>query len=83
MRSADRSLERNFIGPKRLIERDSPVLPRLIDWFLTNPLELTILHFLLAARMWGVSDNQSISYSNELGKSFETSLKLSTPIAYD
>ena len=83
MRRANRSLERNLIGPKRLIERDSPVLPRLIDWFLKNPLELKILHFFLAACMWVVCDDQSISYSNELGNSFENTLKLSTPIAYD
>ena len=68
MRSADRSLERNLIGPNRLIERDSPVLPRLIDWFSKNPLELMILHFLLATCMWVVSDNQLISYPNELAK---------------
>ena len=83
MRSADRSLERNLIGPNRLIERDSPVLPRLIDRFLKNPLELKILHFLLAACMWVVSDDQSISCSNELANSFENTLKLSTLIAYD
>ena len=68
MRSADRSLECNLIGPNRLIERDSPVLPRLIDLFSKNPLELMILHFLLAACMWVVSDNQSISCPNELAK---------------
>ena len=78
MRSADRSLERNLIGPNRLIDRDSPVLPRLIDWFLKNPLELKILHFLLAACMWVVSDDQSISCPNELANSFENTLKLST-----
>ena len=83
MRSADRSLECNLIGPNRLIERDSPVHPRLIDWFLKNPLELTILHFLLAACMCVVSDDQSISRPNELGNSFENTLKLSTLIAYD
>ena len=83
MRSADRSLERNLIGPNRLIERDSPVLPRLIDWFSKNPLELTILHFLLAACMWVVSDDQLISCPNELANSFENTLKLSTLIAYD
>ena len=83
MRRADRSLERNLIGPKRITERDSPVLSRLIDLFSKNPLELTILHFLLAACMWVVSDDQSISYANELGNSFENTLKLSTPIAYD
>ena len=82
MRSADRSLERNLIGPNRLIERDSPVLPRLIDWFSKNPLELTILHFLLAACMWVVSDDQSIRCPNEMGKSFENTLKVSTRIAY-
>ena len=68
MRSANRSLEHNLIGPKRLIERDSPVLPRLIDWFLKNPLELTILQFLLTACMWVVSDDQLISCPNELAK---------------
>ena len=78
MRSANRSLERNLIGPNRLIERDSPVLPRLIDWFLKNPLELKILHFLLAACMWVVSDDQLISCPNELVNSFENTLKLST-----
>ena len=83
MRSVDRSLQRNLIGPNRLIERDSPVLPRLIDWFLKNPLELKILHFLLAACVWVVSDDQSIRRPNELGNSFENTLKLSTPIAYD
>ena len=83
MKSADRSLECNLIDPKRLIERDSPVLPRLIDWFLKNQLELKILHFLLAACMWVVSDDQSISRPNELGNSFENTLKLSTLIAYD
>ena len=83
MRSADRSLERNLIGPNRLIERDSLVLPRLIDWFFKNPLELTILHFLLAACMRVVSDDESISRPNELVNSFENTLKLSTPIAYD
>ena len=83
MRSAYRSLERNLIGPNRLIERHSPVLPRLIDWFSKNPLELTILHFLLAACMWGVSDDQLISCHNELANSFENTIKLSTLIAYD
>ena len=78
MRSADRSFERNLIGPNRLIERDSLVLPRLIDWFLKNPLELKILHFLLAACMWVESDVQLISYPNELDNSFENPLKLST-----
>ena len=78
MRSANRSLERNLIGPNRLIERDSPVLPRLIDWFLKTPLELKILHFLLAACMWVVSDDQLISCPNELANSFEKTLKLST-----
>ena len=68
MRSADRSLECNLIGPYKLIERDSPVLPRWIDWFSKNPLELTILHFLLAACMWVVSDDQLISCPNELAK---------------
>ena len=77
MRSADRSLECNLIGPNRLIERDSPVLPRLIDWFSKNPLELMILHF-LATCMWVVIDDQSISYPNELANSFENTLKLST-----
>ena len=79
MRSADRSLERNLIVPKRLIERDSPVLQRLIDWFLKNPLELKILYFLLAACMRVVSDDQSISCPNEFSNSFENTLKLSTP----
>ena len=78
MRSADRSLERNLIGPNRLIERDSPVLPRLIDWFLKNPLELKILHFLLAACMRVVSDDQSISCPTEFANSFENTVKLST-----
>ena len=78
MRSADRSLERNLIGPKKLIKHDSPVLPTLIDWFFKNPLELKILHFLLAACMWVVSDDQSISCPNELVNSFENTLKLST-----
>ena len=83
MRSANRSLERNLIGPNRLIERDSPVLPRLIDWVLKNPLELKIHHFLLAACMWVVSDVQLIRCPNELVNSFKNTLKLSTPIAYD
>ena len=65
MRSTDWSLERNFIGPNKLIERDSPVLPRLIDWFLKNPLELMILHFVLAAWMWVVSDRLAIPMSWE------------------
>ena len=78
MRSVDRSLERNLIGPNRLIDRDSPVLPRLNDWFLKNPLELKILHFLLAACMWVESDVQLISYPNELDNSFENPLKLRT-----
>ena len=69
MRSADRSLERNLIGPNRLIDRDSPVLPRLIDWFLKNPLELTILHFLLAACMWVMINRLAIPMS------WETNLK--------
>ena len=42
-----------------------------------------ILHFLLAACMWVVIDDQSISYPNDLANSFENTLKLSTPIAYD
>ena len=83
MSSGNRSLERNLIGPNRLIERDSPVLPRLIDWFLKNPLELTILHFLLSSSMWVVSDDQLIRCPNELENSFENTLKLSTLIAYD
>ena len=33
--------------------------------------------------MWVVSDDQSISCSNELANSFENTLKVSTPIAYD
>ena len=65
MRSADRSLERNLIGPNRLIERDSPVLSRLIDWFLKNPLELKILHFLLAACMWVMINRLAIPMSWE------------------
>ena len=68
MRSADRSLERNLIGPNRLIERDSPVLPRLIDSLLKTPLEPTNHHFLLTACMWVVSDDQLISCPNELAK---------------
>ena len=83
MRIANRSLERNLRGPNRLIERDSPVLPRLIDWFLKNPLELKIIHFLLAASMWVVSDVQLNRCPNELVNSFKNTLKLSTPIAYD
>ena len=65
MRSADRSLERNLIVPKWLIERDSPVLQRLIDWFLKNPLELTIHHFLLAACMWVMINRLAIPMSWE------------------
>ena len=72
-----------MIGTKRLIERDSPVIHRLIDCFKKNPLELTILHFLLSACMLLVSDDQSISCPNDLGNSFENTLNLSTLIAYD
>ena len=72
-----------IIGTKRLIERDSPVTHRLIDCFKKNPLELTILHFLLAASMLLVIDDQSISYPNDLGISFENTLNLSTLIAND
>ena len=71
-----------MIGTKRLIERDSPVIHRLIDCFKKNPLELTILHFLLAACMLVVSDDQSISCPNDFGNSFENTLNLSTLIAY-
>ena len=42
-----------------------------------------ILHILLAASMLLVSDDQSISYPNDLGNSFENTLNLSTLIAYD
>ena len=42
-----------------------------------------ILHFLLAASMLLVIDDQSISYPNDLGISFENTLNLSTLIAYD
>ena len=72
-----------IIGRKRLIERDSPVIHRLIDCFIKNPLELTILKILLAACMLVVSDDQSISCPNDLGNSFDNTLNLSTLIAYD
>ena len=83
MRSADRRLGRISIPSKLLIVFDKPVHLRLIDHFFINPIEVTILQLLLVACMWVVSDDQSISYSNELGNSFENTLKLSTPIAYD
>ena len=82
MRSADRRLERISIGPKRLMVLDLQVHQRLIDHFFKNPLEVTILQFLLVACMWVVSDDQSIRCPNEMGNSFENTLKVSTPIAY-
>ena len=72
-----------MIGTKRLIERDSPAFHRLIDCFKKNPLELTILHFPLAACMLVVSDDQSISCPMTWGNLFENTLNLSTLIAYD
>ena len=42
-----------------------------------------ILHFLLAACMWVVSDDQSIRCPIELGNSFENTLIVSTPTTYD
>ena len=82
MRSADRRLERISIGPKLLILFDRPVHLRLIDQFFINPLEVMILQFLLVACMWVESDDQSIRCPNEMGNSFENTLKVSTPIAY-
>ena len=82
MRSADRRLGRISIRPKLLIVFDKPVHLRLIDHFFKNPLEVTILQFLLVACMWVVSDDQSIRCPNEMGNSFENTLKVSTPIAY-
>ena len=72
-----------MIGTKRLIERDSPVIHRLIDCFIKNPLELTILKILIAACMLVVSDDKSISCPNDLGNSFENTLYMSTLIGYD
>ena len=82
MRSADRRLERISIGPYRLIVFDSQVHQRLIDQFFKNQLEVTILQFLLVACMWVVSDDQSVRCPNEMGNSFENTLKVSTPTAY-
>ena len=83
MRSADRRLERISIGPNLLIVFDCQVHQRLIDQFFKNPLEVTILQFLLVACMWVVSDDQSIRCPNEMGNSFENTLKVSTPTSYD
>ena len=83
MRSANRCLERILIGPKRLIVFDCQVHQRLIDHFFKNPLEVTILQFLLVACMWMLSDDQSIRCPNELGNSFENTLIVSTPTTYD
>ena len=82
MRSVDRRHERISIGPKRLIVFYSQVHQRLIDQFLKNLLKVTILQFLLVACIWVVSDDHSIRCPNEMGNSFENTLKVSTPIAY-
>ena len=83
MRCADRRLDCISIGPKRHIVFDWPIHQRLIDHFSRKPLEVTILQFLLVACMWVVSDDQSIRCPNELGNSFENTLIVSTPSAYD
>ena len=44
------------------IELDWPILERLIDHFLKNPLDHKIHHFFLTAWIWLICDDQSMIY---------------------